>query len=116
MFPVMAVDMGDKSSKGFLKNKFSKEICNKNGLDSHTQYIDLKCNSTFSHIKYLNSHKEQRVLETLSFFRHITFQSKDVVSIQSLDLRLHSIVWPQTNCSRKLIMSNISNLSFLKAA
>lgn len=58
----MAVDMGNKSSKGFLKNKFSKEICNKSGLDSHTQYIDLKCNSTFSHIKYLNSHKEQRVL------------------------------------------------------
>lgn len=65
MFPVMAVDMGNKSSKGFLKNKFSKEICNKSGLDSHTQYIVLKCNSIFSHIKYLNSHKEQRVWDSL---------------------------------------------------
>lgn len=61
MFPVMAVDMGNKSSKGFLKTKFNKEICNKSGLDSYIQYIDLKCNSTFSHIKYLNSHKEQRM-------------------------------------------------------
>lgn len=61
MFPVMAVDMGNKSSKGFLKNKFNKEICNKSGLDSYIQYIDLKCNSTFPHIKYLNSHKEQRM-------------------------------------------------------
>lgn len=57
----MAVDMGNKSSKGFLKNKFSEEMCNKSSLDSHTQYIGLKYNSTFSHIKYLNSHKEQRV-------------------------------------------------------
>lgn len=65
MFPVMAVDMGNKSSKGFLKNKFSKEICNKTDLDSQTQYIDFKCNSTFSHIKYLNSHKEQRVWDSL---------------------------------------------------
>lgn len=65
MFPVMAVDMGNKSSKGFLKNKFSNEICNKSGFDSHIQCIDLKCNSTFSHIKYLNSHKEQRVLDSL---------------------------------------------------
>lgn len=65
MFSVMAVDMGNQSSKGFLKNKFSKEICNKSGLDSHIQYTDLKCNSTFSHIKYLNSHKEQRVWDYL---------------------------------------------------
>lgn len=34
MFPVMAVDMGNKSSIGFLKNKFNKEICNKSGLDA----------------------------------------------------------------------------------
>lgn len=66
MFPVMAVDMGNKSSKGFLKNKFNKEICSKSGLDSYIQYIDTKCNSTFSHIKYLNSHKEQRLGLTLS--------------------------------------------------
>lgn len=59
MFPVMAVDTGNKSSKGFLKNKFNKEICNKSALDSYIQYIDLKYNSTFSHIKYLNSPKEQ---------------------------------------------------------
>lgn len=32
MFPVMAVDMGNKSSKRFLNNKFNKEICNKGGL------------------------------------------------------------------------------------
>jgi len=57
----MAVDMGNKSSKGVLKNKFNKEICNKSALDSYIQYIDFKCNSTFSHIKYLYSHKEQRV-------------------------------------------------------
>ena len=63
MFPVMAVDMGNKSSKGFLKNEFNKEICNKSFLASYIQYIDLKCNSTFSHIKYLNSHKEQRVCD-----------------------------------------------------
>lgn len=84
MFPLMDVDMGNKSSKGFLKNKFNKEICNESGLNSYIQYIDLKCNSTFSHIKYLNSHKEQRVWDSLSLslFRHIMFQSKDILRIQ----------------------------------
>lgn len=32
MFPVMPVDLGNKSSKGFLKNKFNKEMCNMSGL------------------------------------------------------------------------------------
>lgn len=32
MFPVMSVDLGNKSSKGFLKNKFNKEIYNMSGL------------------------------------------------------------------------------------
>lgn len=32
MFPIMPVDLGNKSSKGFLKNKFNKEMCNTSGL------------------------------------------------------------------------------------